>query len=65
MAKMNNREDMPKQAFVGKLKKGEKYHASVSPPGNQVEGHRDCFSFPVPLKMNLLRHHRQVAQIIK
>jgi hypothetical protein len=28
MAKMTNREDMPKQAFAGKLKKGEKYHAN-------------------------------------
>jgi hypothetical protein len=28
MAKMIKREGTPKQAFVGKLKKGEKYHAS-------------------------------------
>jgi hypothetical protein len=28
IAKMNNREDIPKQAFVAKLNKGKKYHAS-------------------------------------
>jgi hypothetical protein len=30
MARMNNREDMPKQAFAAKFKKGEKYHTSGS-----------------------------------
>jgi hypothetical protein len=28
MAKMTNKEDMPKQAFAGKLKKGEKYQVN-------------------------------------
>jgi hypothetical protein len=28
MAKMTNREDMPTQAFDGKLKKGKKYHSN-------------------------------------
>jgi len=36
---MSNRKEMPKQAFSGKLKIGEKYHANGIPLGHQVEGH--------------------------
>jgi len=30
---------MPKQAFSGELKKGEKYHCKGPPLGHPVEGH--------------------------
>jgi hypothetical protein len=35
--------DMPQQAFAGKMKKGEKYHANGSPHGHQVEAYCDVF----------------------
>jgi hypothetical protein len=47
---------MPKQAFAGKLKKGEKYHAS---------GITSWPNFPLPMKMYLLMHNRQGCHTIK
>jgi hypothetical protein len=37
---MSNRNEVPKQAFSGKLKKGKKYLTPMgSPLGHPVEGH--------------------------
>jgi len=63
---MSNRKEMPKQAFSGKLKKGEK----ISLQRDHLlaikwKDIRDVFSYPLPMKMYLLRHHRQRGHITK
>jgi hypothetical protein len=42
---MSNRKGMPKQAFSGELKKGEKWKPKGSPVGHPVEGHT-LYLFP-------------------
>jgi hypothetical protein len=43
MAKMTNREHMPKQTFAGKLKKAKNITPTGSPLNHQVKGHYDVF----------------------
>jgi hypothetical protein len=66
MVKMTKGEDMPKQAFAGKLKKGEIYHTNgiTSWPSN---GRTSVMSYSIPLPMMLyiLRHPHQKGHIMK
>jgi len=60
---MLNRKEMPQQAFSGGEKKKE--WKNIMPVGSllvhHAEGHLLMFFLkPLPMKMNLLRHHHQV-----
>jgi len=57
---MSNRKEMLKQAFSGKTKKAKKYHTNgIASWPSSGKTFVMSFSYPLPMKMYLLRHRRQ------
>ena len=63
---MPNRNEMPKQAFSGELKKGEKVsHQRDHLLAIKWKDIRDVFILTTGREMYLLKHHRQGGHIKK